>query len=141
MAKQVKVFDVTAGTTATTVYTVPAGRVAKVILERYSNSASVNHTTGVITSGSFAIGSTVMPAGFFSGTDSGSAPVASTADALAGSIFSRVATNNSDGFGGTYTTYAGVYTRGFINRISYLPAGATITMTSASARFCVIEEF
>lgn len=137
MAKQVKVFDVTAGTTATTVYTVPAGRVAKVILERYSINASVNSYSAVVTRGAFGIGSTSMPTGQFSGTDQTAAPVASTADALAGNFFGIKSTG--DGYGGV--TYSELYTRGFVNRISYLPAGATITMTSASARFCVIEEF
>lgn len=140
MAKQVKVFDVAIGATATTVYTVPAGRVAKVILERYSINASVNASTGAITTGSFGIGSAGMPIGSFLGMNSGGASVASTADALAGSFSYRASAGTPDGLGGG-VTYSVAYERGFVNRISYLPAGATIVMTSASARFCVIEEF
>lgn len=134
MAKEVKVFDVTAGTTATTVYTVPAGRVAKVILERYSITSSVRSTsTGGIVSGSFLIGSTAMPVGIFNGTDIAPTPVASTESALFGNIPVLV---------GSSYDYSIAYTlRGFTTRILFLPAGTTITMTSASARFCVIEEF
>ena len=141
MAKQVKVFDVTAGTTATTVYTVPAGRVAKVILERYSITLSVAYYDGAITRGSLWIGSTDMPTGSFSGMDFGVAPVVSTTDALAGSMFSHASVTTSSSDGNITKYYAPLYTRGIVNRISYLPAGATITMKSASARFCVVEEF
>lgn len=120
MAKQVKVFDVTIGTTATTVYTVPAGRVAKVILSKY------NLTT------SFSIGSTVMPKGVF---PNGANPTPSSTVTLCG-----VETYITGGNG-----WDTAYTYGTRNvtcqREHFLPAGASIIMLSCAAQFCVIEEF
>lgn len=120
MAKQVKVFDVTIGGTVTTVYTVPAGRVAKVILSKYSLNTS------------FVIGSTGMQKGVF---PNGANPTPSSTVTLCG-----VETYITGGDG-----WSTAYTYGTRNvtcqREHFLPAGSTIILSSCAAQFCVVEEF
>lgn len=121
MAKQVKVFDVTIGATSTVVYTVPAGRVAKIVVTRFGSY------------GSFFIG------GYDYGVSSG--PITDAAQQPGDwniLVSERYVVTQGDGWS-TSTVYG--YRNVSRIRTHFLPAGATITMLNASAQFCVIEEF
>lgn len=120
MAKQVKVFDVTVGATATTVYTVPAGRVAKVIVTRYTSNTAFN------------VG------GYMYGISYG--PVRDAAQQANDWLIlcSERRFIKGDGF---HSPFVFEWVTLSLIRTHYLSAGQAVVLQSGFAQFCVIEEF